>query len=221
MSRPVEYESGAPNVYQPQPAPAPAYEEYTDPAAAHGWQNVYDATAELPRIEPAAPAPGDREPPGPHSTGRAARRRAAQGKGPWRSRRVVVAVGAFGVVSAAALIAGLSFSGPAQDRRVGIPSASTGTSDATDPASSARPAVPGATASDEPATRAAVSGPAASADASAGPEPGGSPSAGASSGTRPTPSGSPSPSPSSSASADGPGNSGGKGHGQGSTKGPK
>ncbi|MEU0428628.1 hypothetical protein ABZ235_34525, partial [Streptomyces canus] len=74
MSRPVEYESGAPNVYQPQPAPAPAYEEYTDPAAAHGWQNAYDATAELPRIEPPATEPGDREPPGPQPAGRAARR---------------------------------------------------------------------------------------------------------------------------------------------------
>src|SRR4051794_41465545 len=106
MSRPVEYESGAPNVYQPQPAPAPAYEEYTDPAAAHGWQNVYDATAELPRIEPAAPEPGDVEPPVPQPAGRAARRRAAQGKGPWRSRRGGGAVGGVGGGAAAGPVAG-------------------------------------------------------------------------------------------------------------------
>src|SRR3954467_9933031 len=87
MSRPVEYESGAPNVYQPQPAPAPAYEEYTDPAAAHGWQNVYGAAAEPPRIEPAAPVPGDAEQTGPQPAGRAARRRAAHHKGARRSRR--------------------------------------------------------------------------------------------------------------------------------------
>src|SRR3954469_25700403 len=111
MSRPVEYESGAPNVYQPQPAPAPAYEEYTDPAAEHGWQTVYDAPAELPRIERAAPEPGDAEPTGPHPAGRAARRRAAQGKGPWRSRRGVVAVGAGGGGAGGAPLAGRVSSG--------------------------------------------------------------------------------------------------------------
>ncbi|MEU3414195.1 hypothetical protein ABZ760_23510 [Streptomyces sp. NPDC006658] len=67
MSTEREYEAGAhdphgagggpgirPNVYHPLPAPAPAYEEYADPAAAHGWQNDYDATRELP---PAAGEP--------------------------------------------------------------------------------------------------------------------------------------------------------------------
>lgn len=57
MSRPVEYESGAPNVYQPQPTAAPAYEEYPDPAAAHGWQTAYDATAELPGSDPRERSP--------------------------------------------------------------------------------------------------------------------------------------------------------------------
>ena len=84
MSRPVEYESSAPNVYQPQPGPVPAYDEYTDPAAAHGWQNAYDATAELPVIDSGAPEsdgrePSGRAPGGPDSGGRAARRRAARG----------------------------------------------------------------------------------------------------------------------------------------------
>ncbi|MDN3265090.1 hypothetical protein QWJ26_35850, partial [Streptomyces sp. CSDS2] len=56
-----------PNVYHPLPAPAPAYEQYADPAAAHGWQNDYDATRELPPVTvaldgPAGPAPP--EPPG-------------------------------------------------------------------------------------------------------------------------------------------------------------
>ncbi|MFC0054393.1 hypothetical protein ACFFMQ_18445, partial [Streptomyces actinomycinicus] len=63
MSTEREYEAGAfgvhgaggapgvrPNVYQPQPAPAPAYEEYADPAMAHGWQNAYDETRELPAL---------------------------------------------------------------------------------------------------------------------------------------------------------------------------
>ncbi|MET9451018.1 hypothetical protein ABZY21_28260, partial [Streptomyces cinerochromogenes] len=60
MSTEREYEAGAygiqaaggapgvqPNVYHPQPAPAPAYEQYADPAAAHGWQNAYDDTRVL------------------------------------------------------------------------------------------------------------------------------------------------------------------------------
>ncbi|MET8563901.1 hypothetical protein ABZV75_26280, partial [Streptomyces flaveolus] len=66
MSTEREYEVGAdgmngaggapgsrPNVYHPQPAPAPAYEQYADPAAAHGWQNDYDATRELPALHEA------------------------------------------------------------------------------------------------------------------------------------------------------------------------
>ncbi|WP_324787383.1 hypothetical protein [Streptomyces sp. H51] len=48
-----------PNVYQPIPHSAPRYEEYADPAAAHGWQNAFDRTAELPVIA----APADAYPP--------------------------------------------------------------------------------------------------------------------------------------------------------------
>ncbi|MER6631341.1 hypothetical protein ABT301_24485 [Streptomyces sp. NPDC000987] len=48
-----------PNVYQPMPHSAPRYEEYADPAAAHGWQNAFDRTAELPVIA----APADAYPP--------------------------------------------------------------------------------------------------------------------------------------------------------------
>lgn len=90
MSRPVEYESGAPNVYQSQPAPAPAYEEYADPAAAHGWQNAYDATAELPGSSPRTrkPATGSRparSPPAgpPGGTPRTTRASGARGGWSW------------------------------------------------------------------------------------------------------------------------------------------
>ncbi|MFK4098865.1 hypothetical protein ACI2L1_02010 [Streptomyces sp. NPDC019531] len=229
MSRPVEYESGVPNVYQPQPGPAPAYEEYTDPAAAHGWQNAYDATAELPRLEPPGPQSADEASTGPRSVdarpdrpeyagpehlGRADRRRAAHGTGARHSRRVVVAAGAIGVVSAAALVVGLSLSdsssNPSRDGHEGAPSAVTGTDGVTAPASSARPAVPGGSA-----TSASSPGASASTASSAAPEASASPSAGSSSAAQAAPSSSASPT-----SADGPGNSG-KGRGQGATKGPK
>ncbi|MGA5201683.1 hypothetical protein [Streptomyces variegatus] len=53
MSEPFEYADGVtargsqdpPNVYLPQAAAPPAYDAYADPAAAHGWQDVYDAAA--------------------------------------------------------------------------------------------------------------------------------------------------------------------------------
>ncbi|MDX3243074.1 hypothetical protein [Streptomyces sp. ME18-1-4] len=83
-----------PNVYHLYEAADPtSYEEYRDPAAAHGWENAYDETTELPRIAPARAEPG----------GRADRRRAARRTDGRRSRRVIVAVGA---VSLAAAIAG-------------------------------------------------------------------------------------------------------------------
>ncbi|GGW36538.1 hypothetical protein AB0E64_06860 [Streptomyces caelestis] len=125
MFRPLEYADGAtsgepqgpPNVYVPQAGPPPAYDAYADPAAAHGWQDVYapaeardaqDAmrgmgdTRELPPVPVPVPAPGR---PGAGRHSRRGRRR-----GPWHARRVAVAVGAVGAVSAAALIAGLGFS---------------------------------------------------------------------------------------------------------------
>ncbi|MFI7299792.1 hypothetical protein [Streptomyces sp. NPDC050121] len=83
-----------PNVYHLYEAADPtSYEEYRDPAAAHGWENAYDETTELPRVAPARAEPG----------GRADRRRAARRTDGRRSRRVIVAVGA---VSLAAAIAG-------------------------------------------------------------------------------------------------------------------
>ncbi|MGV9255777.1 hypothetical protein ACWDNY_31305, partial [Streptomyces sp. NPDC003697] len=44
---------GPPNVYLPQPAAAPSYEGYADPAAAHGWEDAYEGTS-----GPAAAADG-------------------------------------------------------------------------------------------------------------------------------------------------------------------
>ncbi|MGW0501230.1 hypothetical protein ACWD0Z_39190, partial [Streptomyces sp. NPDC003007] len=52
MSKSFEYADGVtgsepqgvPNVYLPQSAAPPVYDAYADPAAAHGWQDVYDAT---------------------------------------------------------------------------------------------------------------------------------------------------------------------------------
>ncbi|MFJ9703938.1 hypothetical protein [Streptomyces sp. NPDC101234] len=100
MPRPAEDETGAPSVYQHQGGPAPEYEEYRDPAFAHGWLNAYDETSELPRIAPAAPGPGRAE----------RRRAAARGTGGPRAKHVAVAVGAVGAASVAALIAGFAFS---------------------------------------------------------------------------------------------------------------
>ncbi|MGW0375536.1 hypothetical protein ACWDZW_43175, partial [Streptomyces coeruleorubidus] len=110
MFRPSEYADGAtggepqgpPNVYLPQTDPPPAYDAYADPAAAHGWRDVYDPadarntqdtrnarddtrgmddTRELPPIPVPTPAHGR------SGAGRHSRRR----RGAWRARRVAVA----------------------------------------------------------------------------------------------------------------------------------
>ncbi|MFF9484455.1 hypothetical protein [Streptomyces sp. NPDC014676] len=114
---------GPPNVYLPQTTPPPEYDEYVDPASAHGWQNAYDETRELPSVGerdassvrgedgPRPGVPGPREggvaADGAGRSGRRGRRKAAAR----RSRRVVAVAGAVGAVSAAALIAGFAFSG--------------------------------------------------------------------------------------------------------------
>ncbi|MCK1818761.1 hypothetical protein MTQ10_03860, partial [Streptomyces sp. XM83C] len=110
-------ESGTPPlgpvVHPPHAAPdRPSYEQYADPAEAHGWADgAYDATTELPRVAPPAP-----------TGGRADRRRARRKADSARTRRVAAAAGALGAVSAAALIAGFTFSRsdgttPAKDGR--------------------------------------------------------------------------------------------------------
>ncbi|MFF4044362.1 hypothetical protein [Streptomyces sp. NPDC001816] len=96
-------EPGAPpNVYHPHAAPTPSYEEYADPAAAHGWQNAYDETRELPQV----PAPDDPAGPPPliPGGGRAdLRRRRKQG-----GRRRVAVAGVLGAAGVVAVIAGLT-----------------------------------------------------------------------------------------------------------------
>ncbi|WP_328357924.1 hypothetical protein OG800_19710 [Streptomyces sp. NBC_00445] len=108
MSRPSEQGSAPPedgdphrppNVYLPQTPHSPAYDAYADPAAAHGWQDTaYDDTAQLPPV--AADVPAQR-------SGHRGRHRPLG----LRSSRVMVAAGAVGAVSAAAVIAAFSFSG--------------------------------------------------------------------------------------------------------------
>ncbi|MGW3724905.1 hypothetical protein [Streptomyces sp. NPDC000851] len=127
MSTPPHYGNGAngayepagpPNVYHPQAAPSPEYDEYADPAVAHGWQNAYDETRELPPVADSESGEGGAIGEG-RGGGRAGAdahrsgsgRRSRRKPGPWRSRRAAVAAGAVGAVSAAALIAGFSFSG--------------------------------------------------------------------------------------------------------------
>ncbi|MER6060316.1 hypothetical protein ABT167_03765 [Streptomyces sp. NPDC001792] len=112
--------SASPNVYLPQTDSAPAYDEYADPAAAHGWTSAYDETRELPAqaapseptgaAEPAEPMGANEptEPVGRFGTGegRAARRRAERRTG--GRRRVVAVAGALGVAGAVAVIAAVA-----------------------------------------------------------------------------------------------------------------
>ncbi|MEV6617712.1 hypothetical protein AB0N31_28430 [Streptomyces sp. NPDC051051] len=126
MSRPGESANPPvqPNVYLPYAeTDPPPYEAYRDPAAAHGWENAYDETSELPRVAE-VPGPQGRDPQvfdpqvsDPQSSGgRADRRRAAR-----RPRRALAAVGAVGAVSVAALVAGFAFSGSPDDAEQGRP----------------------------------------------------------------------------------------------------
>ncbi|MEU7060009.1 hypothetical protein [Streptomyces sp. NPDC046197] len=120
---------GSPNVYHPQAAAAPAYEGYADPAAAHGWQNAYDETRELPPVpggetRELPPVP-DVDAPGRQATegvpearqghrGRPRGRRMREQRGGGRSRRAALVAGAAGVVSLA-VIAGFSALGSSSD----------------------------------------------------------------------------------------------------------
>jgi hypothetical protein len=248
MFRPSEYADGGtsgeplgpPNVYLPQADPPPAYDAYPDPAAAHGWQDVYDPqdatrgrgatpgmddTRELPPVP--VPMPASMPAPTPAHGRSAAGRHSRRGRerGPWRARRVAVAAGAVGAVSAAALIAGLGFSdapsggsregggrtGPTAEESPTAPSAGTGRTPTpgspliappvnTDEPSGAASASPSTAASPTPSE----SGP-DTPDPSAG-----SPTAGTPTASAPT------------ATASPPGRTDGKpGHGPGGTKGPK
>lgn len=220
-----------PNVYHPYAEPNAVYEEYMDPAAAHGWQNAYDETTELPAV--ADGADDAREGDGydyvyedgydyadDSNKGRG-RRRARRKPGVWRSPRFAVAAGAVGAVSAVALIAGFALSG----------SSSEGGTRTKDDRTSTTPddlPVPGGPSAGVSAGDRAPGG----ADPSRNPSPGDSASPSASDGAGseggtaqpsagPTATGTGPSAPTATATADGPGNSGSNpGRGQGGTKKP-
>ncbi|MEU6364539.1 hypothetical protein ABZ876_02060 [Streptomyces sp. NPDC046931] len=96
---------GPPNVYHPYTEATPEYGRYADPATAHGWQNAYDETRELPRLTPDGYGPG---PAAPEGGSRHRRRSAPRTRVPGR---VLMAVGALGAVGVAAAIAGSFGSG--------------------------------------------------------------------------------------------------------------
>ncbi|MFJ9962310.1 hypothetical protein [Streptomyces avermitilis] len=147
---------GAPNVYHPRADAAPAYEEFADPAAAHGWENAYDSTRELPVTVPDAGEPAG--PGGPVFDGGARRRARPKGRGRPTSR-VLVAVGAVCALGAVVAIAGFSGSGspggpqvegdgarpkagrsePSVDASASTGAAATGPSDGGAPSVTARP----------------------------------------------------------------------------------
>ncbi|MET7482610.1 hypothetical protein [Streptomyces sp. NPDC005538] len=172
MSRPTQSENGVhgapepPNVYHPQADSVPSYDAYADPAAAHGWQNAYDETRELPPVPVPAPVPAE----GPEAPGGRARTRRDARRDARRPRRVAVAAGAVGVVSVAALVVSLTLSGASSD---GSPGQGDRVKVSTAGESTGAPAGEAASASPEgsaPATTAASpsSSPASGASTSAG-----------------------------------------------------
>ncbi|MEV8595850.1 hypothetical protein [Streptomyces sp. NPDC052012] len=207
-----------PNVYLPQPPPPPAYDAYADPAAAHGWQNAYDETAELPPVaeggaasgaEPAPHRPGGGEHRSHRAPGRRARRSGAR-----PSRRVAMTGGALGAVTVAALVAGFAFSGSSSDG-TGEKGKRTGPAAEPDTGESAPPA-----ATDGPTAGAGPGTPAPGDDATSGAA-SSAPSAGASTTSAPTLPTATAPSAGDPGQA-GPGNSGDRpGRGHGATKRPK
>ncbi|MEU3850032.1 hypothetical protein [Streptomyces sp. NPDC029554] len=278
MSKPFEYSDGAtggglpgaPNVYVPQGAPPPEYDAYADPAAAHGWQDVYGGTAAA--GGEGRPGTGERwdgegRPNGADSDGRADSEGRADAGGPvggqdrvggvrdtrelvavpararsggghrtprkppvWRTRRVAVAAGAAGVVSAAALIAGFSFSGTSSDGTgdgKGGPTAPTVVGETPTASASARvrASTPGAPLEGGPTDQGPASGTGSSAPSAPSAPASPTPSAGGGTGAPESPAGSPTAgtaTPSASVTATPPGRADGKpGHGPGGTKGPK
>ncbi|MGW2380417.1 hypothetical protein [Streptomyces sp. NPDC001658] len=226
MSTPAEdgtgtQPQGAPNVYLPRGGSTPAYEAYPDPAAAHGWQNTYDETAELPAV---ADAPGvlpstvEAAPERPVAAGARSHRRHG-GAETRRSRRIAVAAGAAGAVSVVALVAWFSFSGTSSDAPSGNgrPTPAAGdTVAATDPGT---PADTGS--ADRPSDGSGAAAPSDTAPTPASPT---APTAAPATEGDAKPS-SPAPTPTATSEApttSAPGNSDAKpGRGQGASKGPK
>ncbi|MER6071006.1 hypothetical protein ABT187_19660 [Streptomyces sp. NPDC001817] len=209
-----------PNVYLPQSASAPAYDEYADPAAAHGWQDAYDRARENGRTRelPAVPAPGEPDVP---AGGRAARRR-RQRRRPGGRRRMVVVAGVLGLAGTVGVIAALAGgsdapapdgSGPAVGRSVtasprtdtGSPSAGASTAAAGSPA----PAPSSSSSSPDVRASRESRGPSGDGRTASVPAP------------APTTSRAPAPTATTAApTASEPGFPGGQGHGHGATKHP-
>ncbi|WP_406007035.1 hypothetical protein OG440_13205 [Streptomyces sp. NBC_00637] len=207
MFRPGE--SGVPPVrpivYHPHAETDPAsYERYADPAAAHGWENAYDETAELPRVRPAEGEPG----------GRGDRRRAAARTNRRYTRRVLTAVGAVGAVALAAVVVGMSFSGdPGGDQRGGGQGDTrSAPDDAVSPSDRPTPAASGSVGAAEPTPVASAAAVPSSSEGTAT----ATPSAGSTAGAATGPATSVAPSVSASASGSGKGN---PGRGRGRDKG--
>ncbi|GHK00707.1 hypothetical protein SY2F82_25040 [Streptomyces sp. Y2F8-2] len=207
-----------PNVYHPYAVAEPDYGGYADPAAAHGWQNAYDETRELPVTHGADGGAIDT---GVVGEARASRRRARTSSRSPLPRRAALAVGALGAVGVVVALAGGFGSGssgaPADAGQSARPKAAPSASptEATGIASSSaagpsRTAGSVAAATEASATPGASRGAAPVSATSEAPT-SAAPTAGGSSAT-----------PTDPASATTPGNSGGKpGRGRGATKGPK
>ncbi|MEV5799171.1 hypothetical protein [Streptomyces collinus] len=195
-----------PNVYHPRNAPAPSYDEYADPATAHGWQNAYDETRELPPVrmpmdgpgpEPVPVPPVAHEPAGGPGRADLRRRRRRGGR-----RRVAVVAGVLGTAGAVAVIAALTGSGspggrqhPASEGRVSPDAASARPKSGSPAATTGGPGVVSAppvasTPGSAPATTAPAGGPTRTATTPPG-TPGGSPSTAASASPEPTLTGTP------------------------------
>ncbi|MEV0737533.1 hypothetical protein AB0I51_16465 [Streptomyces sp. NPDC050549] len=161
MSSPIHDENGAfgesdapPNVYLPHvDAEVPSYDGYVDPAAAHGWQNAYDETRELPPVR-------DDGAVGVEGAGAVVGRAELRRRGARRSRRVVVAVGALGAVSVATLVVGFAVSGTSSDGSPGEgdrASATTGSTAGASTAGESATGSPGGSATGAPAAGSPVS----------------------------------------------------------------
>lgn len=218
----------SPNVYHPQADTGltPEYDEYADPAAAHGWQNAYDETAELPTMSAIGAGAGAGAEVEVGATGAAVGGVAAghRRKKSASSRRGVVVgavAGAVSVVSVAALIVGFGGSdtpsggGPGGEGKRARSTAGASVTPAEDPAAADSPDPAGAGPSD-----AALTSPGGARGAS-----GSSTSPTTLSGAGPANSASPSDASSPTVTATGdsaPGNSGSNpGRGKDGTKGPK
>ncbi|WP_265567129.1 hypothetical protein [Streptomyces hygroscopicus] len=198
-----------PNVYHPYADTAPEYDRYADPAAAHGWQNAYDETRELPLV-----IPDDHGPSAARADG-GSRRRARSAPRSRLPRRAAFAAGAVGAVGVAVALAGAFGSGSSGAPGGAEQSPRPKVARSESPTEGSVPGTAGPSGSVEPA---AGAGTAPASGAPRGAAPAGSGTSTPSAAT--TAARTPSASPSVTASATGPGYFGHKpGRGHGGTKG--